>query len=146
MDKLDTQFLDESRECNIDHCDCKEKEEPLKLACGHVFGNLCLRRWLEKHNTCCLCRQKLFESPEEDKEEDVHLGTYTMADDADDPLYLDTDDLEDSDGDVDGSSTFMGELNGHQYSRETMHQIGATHELNDIENNDAEVDNAYLRS
>ena len=33
-------------------------EQPVKLACGHVFGHDCLSQWLPK-NTCPICRQNL---------------------------------------------------------------------------------------
>lgn len=34
-------------------------ERPVKLPCGHVFGDKCLKRWLGGgHDDCPLCRRK----------------------------------------------------------------------------------------
>ncbi|GME64722.1 sac3 ganp nin1 mts3 eif-3 p25 protein, partial [Neofusicoccum parvum] len=33
-----------------------EEEEPVRLACGHVLGERCARRWLRERNTCVVCR------------------------------------------------------------------------------------------
>lgn len=41
-------------------------EQPIKLACGHVFGHDCLSKWLP-NNTCPICRQTLL---------DGHLNRY----------------------------------------------------------------------
>lgn len=30
--------------------------DPSLLPCGHVFGSLCLQRWLRSHDTCPACR------------------------------------------------------------------------------------------
>jgi hypothetical protein len=30
-----------------------------KLPCGHIFHELCLRRWLEQDSSCAICRQTL---------------------------------------------------------------------------------------
>jgi hypothetical protein len=37
-------------------------EEPVKLACGHVFGSHCLVLWFvdEVKDSCPLCRRKMF--------------------------------------------------------------------------------------
>ncbi|GME27067.1 uncharacterized protein HO173_012361 [Neofusicoccum parvum] len=32
---------------------------PSKLACGHVFGRECLKRWLDTSNTCPICRDEV---------------------------------------------------------------------------------------
>lgn len=35
-------------------------ERPVKLPCGHIIGNGCIRRWLDGgHDTCPVCRHKL---------------------------------------------------------------------------------------
>lgn len=34
-------------------------EEPLEMPCGHTFGSLCLRKWLERSPTCPLCRVEI---------------------------------------------------------------------------------------
>ena len=37
-------------------------EWPVRLEdCGHVFGNLCLERWLSENDSCPGCRRQLFE-------------------------------------------------------------------------------------
>ena len=41
-----------------DHPVVDKGEQPIKLACGHVFGHDCLSRWLPKM-TCPMCRQNL---------------------------------------------------------------------------------------
>jgi hypothetical protein len=30
-----------------------------KLPCGHIFHELCLRRWLEQDSSCAVCRREL---------------------------------------------------------------------------------------
>lgn len=34
---------------------------PVRLECGHVFGEICIRRWLKDANTCPNCRDQLYE-------------------------------------------------------------------------------------
>jgi hypothetical protein len=42
-------------EINMNHA-------PLQIKiCGHVFGEPCLREWLDRANTCPICRKRLFE-------------------------------------------------------------------------------------
>jgi hypothetical protein len=36
-----------------------EAEEPVQLACGHVFGISCLEKWIRSNGTCPLCRADL---------------------------------------------------------------------------------------
>jgi hypothetical protein len=36
-----------------------EAEEPVQLACGHVFGTSCLEKWVRSNSTCPLCRAEL---------------------------------------------------------------------------------------
>ena len=30
--------------------------------CGHVYHSSCIRKWLDKHNTCCYCREEIVKS------------------------------------------------------------------------------------
>lgn len=49
----------------IEDTDIQEKkvyvlpDSKLKLSCGHIFHNGCIMTWLEEHNTCPLCRNKI---------------------------------------------------------------------------------------
>jgi hypothetical protein len=36
-------------------------ENPVRLACGHIFGKHCIATWLAKGTTCPLCRRQFFE-------------------------------------------------------------------------------------
>jgi hypothetical protein len=36
-----------------------EAEDPVQLACGHVFGISCLEKWVQSSRTCPLCRAEL---------------------------------------------------------------------------------------
>ena len=43
-----------------------ELHGPARLRrCGHIFGNWCIRQWLEVNLTCPQCRAPLFEAPAE---------------------------------------------------------------------------------
>jgi hypothetical protein len=35
-------------------------EDPKRLPCGHVFGEVCILMWTEASNTCPMCRSELF--------------------------------------------------------------------------------------
>ncbi len=35
-------------------------EAPVKLPCGHIFGEVCISSWTLTHNSCPLCRQPVF--------------------------------------------------------------------------------------
>jgi hypothetical protein len=37
-------------------------EDPVQLACGHVFGTICIEKWREMNSTCPMCRAELNES------------------------------------------------------------------------------------
>ncbi|KAK5013012.1 hypothetical protein BJ546DRAFT_638771 [Cryomyces antarcticus] len=64
-----TAFPDEDRTCAICHEGYTADVGgclPVKLPCSHIIGNSCLRAWLAPtsgHNSCPLCRKKLFEIP-----------------------------------------------------------------------------------
>jgi hypothetical protein len=36
-----------------------EAEDSFQLACGHVFGTTCLKKWVQSNGTCPLCRAQL---------------------------------------------------------------------------------------
>ena len=33
-------------------------EDAVKVPCGHVFGDICIKKWLSEHSTCPSCRHK----------------------------------------------------------------------------------------
>lgn len=35
-----------------------ESESPVQIACGHIFGEKCLARWLNASSTCPICRRR----------------------------------------------------------------------------------------
>ena len=57
-------------------------EKPVRLACGHVFGELCLKEWLSpapqggNSNSCPTCRQQLFGAWPSNDEVYIAIGTY----------------------------------------------------------------------
>jgi len=67
IDELDIiQFDDDktvakykSENCPVCTDTFKKGQEARKLPCKHVFHDDCIIPWLEKHNTCPLCRYKL---------------------------------------------------------------------------------------
>lgn len=46
-----------NRECAI--CLNDKIENPRKLSCGHYYCLDCLKIWMEKKNTCPLCREEI---------------------------------------------------------------------------------------
>lgn len=42
--------------CKIDET---EREIPVRLRCGHIFGRVCITKWLLSNDTCPLCRAKV---------------------------------------------------------------------------------------
>lgn len=63
---------EEDRECSIykvpyneadgEGQDAVPAEQPVRLACPdqHVFGEACIRSWLDEHTSCPMCRRELF--------------------------------------------------------------------------------------
>eukprot|EP01041_Mallomonas_annulata_P002926 gene2926-5742_t len=49
--------------CQTECCICQEDmavgNEVLKLHCRHVYHSQCVESWLEKHNTCPMCRSEM---------------------------------------------------------------------------------------
>lgn len=48
---------DPSKACPICFDDFAQNDSISFGSCRHVFHTECLLKWLEKHNTCCYCRQ-----------------------------------------------------------------------------------------
>ncbi|KAG7007237.1 hypothetical protein G7Y79_00011g031350 [Physcia stellaris] len=44
---------------NTQPCLDETKEMPVRLACGHIFGQLCITEWLDKHSSCPTCRHEV---------------------------------------------------------------------------------------
>jgi DNA-directed RNA polymerase subunit RPC12/RpoP len=49
----------ESTDCVVCQEDFKKDEQLLRLECKHIFHKKCLKEWLERHNTCPMCRHEL---------------------------------------------------------------------------------------
>ena len=44
---------------NTQPCPEETKERPVRLACGHVFGQLCITEWLGEQSSCPKCRHEV---------------------------------------------------------------------------------------
>eukprot|EP01130_Rhizamoeba_saxonica_P017159 TRINITY_DN819_c0_g1_i2.p2 TRINITY_DN819_c0_g1~~TRINITY_DN819_c0_g1_i2.p2 ORF type:complete len:217 (-),score=66.03 TRINITY_DN819_c0_g1_i2:108-758(-) len=66
--KIDEE-VDEDEICAICRDEYELDEEVIKLHCSHFFHEDCVRPWLEKHNTCPICRTHLEEIS--DSQEDI---------------------------------------------------------------------------
>lgn len=53
------EFGDCKRDCNICLSTSEDGERWVMLPCGHAFHEECLKPWLEKNNTCPVCRYEL---------------------------------------------------------------------------------------
>lgn len=53
-------------------------EHAVRVSCGHVFGSLCLGRWLKSNNRCGFCRTELFPQPHQ-PHDDTELREITIA-------------------------------------------------------------------
>lgn len=49
----------EKPNCIICIADIEMKAKTLLIPCGHMFHESCIKEWLEKHNTCPVCRFEL---------------------------------------------------------------------------------------
>ncbi|KAL0483494.1 E3 ubiquitin-protein ligase [Acrasis kona] len=61
---MEVVFFDKNRdklypECPVCQDDFKQDEQLNKIECNHLFHKKCLREWLERHNTCPMCRHEL---------------------------------------------------------------------------------------
>ena len=54
----------EESECRICLESFSDSDEINKTDCQHIFHHECLKAWLQRHNTCPLCRQQLEEQQE----------------------------------------------------------------------------------
>ena len=45
-----------SIDCSICLCDMEDKSKMVKTSCGHCFHTTCIDTWLNRNNTCPLCR------------------------------------------------------------------------------------------
>jgi len=59
--KITAQDLEESQNCHCTVCieDFVLGEEALRLPCGHLFHEHCIKTWLQKHSQCPVCRYEL---------------------------------------------------------------------------------------
>ena len=76
LQKVDPQTLDPEDHCMICHTEYDSAtESPVRLPCGHVFGESCILQWLwaRDRNTCPLCSRVLFRHDERDAENTVRL-------------------------------------------------------------------------
>jgi|TARA_R110002003_G_scaffold1720_4_gene23495 hypothetical protein len=102
-----------------------DAEDPLELACGHVFGTACIEKWARNNGTCPMCRadvvaKNVFEEYEGELDRlqastawlqefvgrDSHVEESSWYDDAFDPSF----DGRKSETESDGSENL---LNGH---------------------------------
>lgn len=75
---LSTEAAHADQLCVICSEDLSEVGEPIvKIACGHVFHDLCIRRWLTRRHTCPTCR---FEMEVDDVK---YLRSIGLAEEAD---------------------------------------------------------------
>lgn len=47
-----------------------QSDQPVQLPCSHVFGETCIRQWLESANTCPICRCVLYQKDIEEDDDD----------------------------------------------------------------------------
>ncbi|EPS43461.1 hypothetical protein H072_2510 [Dactylellina haptotyla CBS 200.50] len=58
--------VDEGTECVICQDEYKVDEEVVKLPCKHIYHEECVKRWLETHDACPICRTPI--TPEEQRQ------------------------------------------------------------------------------
>jgi len=49
----------ETTDCPVCQEDFNKDEQLNRLECNHLFHKQCLKEWLERHNTCPMCRHEL---------------------------------------------------------------------------------------
>ena len=49
----------QSKECSICLCNFESSDRVGKLPCRHMYHEDCLNKWIDKHNTCPVCRLEL---------------------------------------------------------------------------------------
>ncbi|KAL2040374.1 hypothetical protein N7G274_006817 [Stereocaulon virgatum] len=82
--------------CTDDYLGGEDSEAPVKLDCGHVFGHICLEKWLcpydfEPKRTCPMCRAILFD---EDR-----YPSYDASDNSREPLAVMEETISEDDAD-----------------------------------------------
>ena len=55
--EIDQSHVDRELECVICMSNNEVGDKVLELHCAHMFHEECLRKWLEEHSTCPLCRE-----------------------------------------------------------------------------------------
>jgi hypothetical protein len=58
-DEYQRHFGDCDKECAVCLCESEDKDRLLNLPCAHTFHESCILPWLEKHNSCPVCRYEL---------------------------------------------------------------------------------------
>lgn len=58
--------LDEETECVVCQDNFKPQEEVVKLPCEHIYHEECVKRWLESHDACPICRTPI--TPESERQ------------------------------------------------------------------------------
>ncbi|KAF3918703.1 hypothetical protein AA313_de0207957 [Arthrobotrys entomopaga] len=63
--KVTQEQVDEGTECVICQDEYKSDEEVVKLPCKHLYHEECVKRWLETHDACPICRTPI--TPEDQR-------------------------------------------------------------------------------
>ncbi|KAH7064001.1 hypothetical protein BKA63DRAFT_608760 [Paraphoma chrysanthemicola] len=73
----------EDESCNICYHNFSDPdaEDPVALACGHIFGTTCIEKWTSINSTCPMCRADLFKT-------DFSIDHGSEIDDRMDPMAL----------------------------------------------------------
>jgi hypothetical protein len=60
----------------------EDADIPVQLPCGHVFGAMCISKWLAIKDTCPLCRYQMFDTNPNDHDYpyDIRLNEYDSHD------------------------------------------------------------------
>ena len=58
---LKTSNVKKIKESDTECCICLENgsNKFLKLDCEHLFHDMCIKRWIEEHNSCPICREDI---------------------------------------------------------------------------------------
>ena len=58
-ESLSREEKNNNKYCIICFEEYKNKNRVIKLECNHIFHKICLSRWIEKNQSCPLCRFKI---------------------------------------------------------------------------------------
>lgn len=83
-DTISQSQVNEQLRCSVCHEDFNLSEPVSRLVCDHVFHPSCITPWLERRDTCPVCRRVLREAPDPDTDSDDDL----FADDEDDSAVV----------------------------------------------------------